>query len=269
MRKTKLSVSLAAALLGAAIGVLPAGAQAGAQVRCGDRIGPGDEVVLDEDLACAGGAAALLVTGPAVLDLNGFQITCTAEDAGTARQVGILLLGWAVTVRNGSIDGCHNGIVAAGNGFHRLDGVATLFGSGDGIVLASDANHVREALALFHDGAGIAVRGGASVVTDSFAIGNQVGFGVGRRSMLRRNVARLNEHDGFAITGSSIVLVDNRAEDNLAHGVRVGPQASALSISGTGARRNGLVDLADETPGCGDNRWRDNLFETRNQPCVE
>lgn len=245
MRNAKLSVSLAAVLLGAALGALPAGAQ----VQCGDRIRPGQEVVLDEDLTCAGGSAGLVVTGPAVLDLNGFEISCAADGGdGAAPQVGVLLLGWAVTVRNGLIDGCHHGVVAAGNGFHRLDGVATLFGSGDGIVLASDANHVRDALALFHDGAGIAVHGSASVVTDSFAIGNQV---------------------GFLVTGSGSVLLGNRAEDNLAHGVRAAPQARALAISGTAARRNGLDDLADETPGCGDNRWRDNRFATRNQPCVE
>lgn len=245
MRNTKLSVSLAAALLAAAIGALPAGAQ----VQCGDRIRPGQEVVLDEDLNCAGSPVALVVTGPAVLDLNGFAITCAVDDGdGPAPQVGILLLGWAVTVRNGLVDGCPNGIVAAGSGFHRLDGVATLSGSGDGIVLASDASHVRDALALFHDGAGIAVRGSASVVTGSFVIGNQV---------------------GFLITGSGAVLADNRAEDNLTHGVRVGPQARALAISGTAALRNGIDDLADETPGCGDNHWRDNRFATRNQPCVE
>ena len=74
---------------------------------------------------------------------------------------------------------------------------------------------------------------------------------------------------GIVAAGTRNRLLLNRAEDNVAHGVRVTTAASALAISGTVARRNGTLDLTDETPGCGGNRWRNNRFETRNQPCVE
>jgi hypothetical protein len=235
---------LAATLVGSAAGATAVGAQ----VQCGDRIRPGEEVVLFGDLECDGSAAALLATGPAILDLNGYTITCADGDAdGVAPQVGILLFGWAVNVRNGTVTGCHNGVVAAGSGFHRLDDVATLFGSGDGIVLASDANRVREALVFRHGGAGIAIRGHASTVSDSTAAGNRV---------------------GFTVTGARNRLARNEGEDNLI-GIALGTTARFSEVFANVARGNDVTDLADATPGCGENRWRQNRFATRNQDCVE
>lgn len=318
------------------LGVATAAAPASAQVACGDEIGPGRQVVLGEHLRCDDVATGVVVRGPAVLDLNGFSITCADSDAdGDVPKVGILIVGAGVMVRNGAVDACHNGVVVAGSGRHRLDDVAVLSGSGDGIVLASDGNRVTEALAFFHGGTGIAVHGRGNVVTDSDATGNRVGFRVGQRNTLARNFASASERDGFLIGGSGSILTDNRAlggrvgftvvggsnrlvrnegsenligifldararsnallanvtsrntaagivtsgernrlllnraEDNVAHGVRVTPGARTTAISGTLARRNGLNDLVDETPGCGANRWRNNRFGTRNQHCVE
>lgn len=319
--------TLAVALCGAA--ATPALAQVG----CGADIGPGSRVVLGEPLACATGAAIVIVRGPAELDLNGFSITCTANAA--APRVGILLLGAGAEVRNGAIVGCDNGLVAAGTGRHLIDAVAVRDGLRDGIVLASDANRVRGAVVSFQDGAGIVLRGRDNVVRDSAATGNRVGFRVARRGTLLRNVATANERDGFLVDGTGVQLVDNRAvgsrlgfvvagaegrlvrnearenvigifvddrarenalvanvatrniaagivaagtrnrlvlnraADNVTHGLRVTTAASALAISGTVARRNGALDLTDDTPGCGGNRWRNNRFETRNQTCVE
>jgi len=197
-----------AALLGVTTGV-PA---AGAAVSCGQRIAPGSEVVLADHLLCDGDGAALVVTGPAVLDLNGFSVTCADGDGdGAAPRVGILVLGGGAVVRGGAIDACHNGVVVAGAGGHRIHDVAALSGSGDGIVLASDGNRLTEALVLSHGGAGIAVVGRGNVVTDGSASDNRVGFRVAQRSTLARNFASANERDGFLIAGSGSVLTDNRA----------------------------------------------------------
>ena len=323
-------------IVAAALAALTLAGPAVAGLACGDRVSPGQQVVLEEDLACDGPGAAVVVTGPAVVDLNGFTISCAdLDEDGAAPQVGVLLLGWAVTVRNGTLNECHHGVVAAGTGFHQIGDVATLFGSGDGIVLASHANRVRGALAFFHRGAGVVLRGAAGNVSDSTATGNRVGFRVDARATLSGNFASANERDGYLVAGSGSVLADNRAlgnpfgftivgsansldgnesrknligvfldararsntlranvasantvtgivadgernrlvsnraEDNLAHGIRVPSGARAVAVSGTLAVGNGADDLADETPGCGDNVWRDNRFETRNQVCVE
>lgn len=197
----------------AALGVLASPASSGAQLRCGDRISSGQEIVLGEHLACDGdGGAAVVVTGPAVLDLNGFTISCADLDGdGRTARVGIALLGWSVTVRNGTLNECHHGVVAAGQGFHRIDRVSTLFGTGDGLVLGSDANRVQGALAFFHGGAGIVLRGSSSAVSDSTATGNRVGFRVEARSSVVRSVATASERDGFLIAGAGSELADNRA----------------------------------------------------------
>lgn len=268
METTRASFIVAAALAG-----LTLAGPAAAGLQCGDRVSPGQQVVLEEDLACDGPGAAVVVTGPAVVDLNGFTISCAdLDEDGVTPQVGVLLLGWAVTVRNGTLNECRHGVVAAGTGFHAIGDVATLFGSGDGIVLASDANRVRGALAFFHRGAGFVLRGAASNVADSTATGNRVGFRVdarARSNTLLGNVASANTVTGIVADGERNRLVSNRAEDNLADGIRVPAGARAVAVSGTLALGNGADDLADETPGCGDNVWRDNRFETRNQACVE
>jgi hypothetical protein len=78
-------------------------------------------------------------------------------------------------------------------------------------VLAIDANHVHGALAFFHRGAGIVLRGAASEVADSTATGNRVGFRVDARATLTGNFASANERDGYLVAGSGGVLTDNRA----------------------------------------------------------
>src|SRR6185295_1528382 len=63
---------------------------ASAQVRCGDTIGPGQEVILSSDLECGDVGVGLIVTGPAVLDLNGFAVSCPDSDRERAiSRVGI------------------------------------------------------------------------------------------------------------------------------------------------------------------------------------
>lgn len=333
-RRTARRTLLAA--IAAVLGLAGTAVPAAAQVSCGERIGPGADVILGEHLACDGDGAALVVIGPAALDLGEFSITCADHDGdGIAPRVGILVLGSGVTVRGGAVEGCHNGIVAAGTGRHRLHDVAALSGNGDGIVLASDGNRLTAALAFFQGGVGIAVRGRDNVVANSSATGNRTGFLVVQRSRLERNFASANERDGFVVGGSGSVLTDNRAlagrvgftvagtgnrlvrndgsknvigifldargkenalvanvttqntvagivasgagdrillnrvEDNMAHGVQVTATASATAVTGNVALRNGASDLADQTPGCGANRWRNNRFEIRNQSCVE
>jgi len=236
------------ALLVVGAGLAGGPAAAGAEVRCGDRVAPGQAVVLGGDLTCDGDGAAVLVTGPAVLDLGGHTISCADADGdGAAPRVGIVLLGWAVTVHNGTVEGCHNGVVAAGSGFHRIDDVASILGSGEGIVLASDANRVRAGLVLEHGGTGIAIRGNGSTISDSVAAGNRV---------------------GFTVTGSANRLARNTGEDNV-FGIALGARARLNEVDGNVAIGNVVADLADATPGCGENRWRANRFATRNQNCVE
>jgi len=318
-----------ASLLVAPLALAATAASASAGVACGARIAAGEAVVLDRDLACDDVAAALIVTGPAVVDLNGFALGCTADGV---RRVGVVLVGEGATLRNGTVADCHHGVLVAGRGRHVVDDVAVI-GASDGFTLASDANRVTASHAFFNRDRGFVVTGDGNAVADSTAAGNAIGFRVAGRATLSRNVADRNEREGYLVTGSGAALHENRAigsrigfqvhgsghhlvrnegrgnllgvfldratrdnlvllnvmsgnlftgivatgdgnrlamnhaSDNAAHGVQVTSSARSTTVVGTTARSNGVHDLADDTPGCGA-VWRENEFETSNQPCI-
>lgn len=207
------NVGLVARILGCSLVLALAGARPAAAVSCGQRIGPGEQVVLSGNLGCdVEAGAALVVAGPAELDLNGFSLACSDADGdGATARVGILLLGTGATVRNGAVYGCDDAVVVAGSGRHRLDNIAALLGPGDGIVIASDGNRIRDALAFDRGGAGFVISGRANFVADSEAIGNRDGFRVLRPATLVHNFANANERDGFLVAGARSILIGNRA----------------------------------------------------------
>jgi len=189
-----------------------AAAPAGAQVICGDTIGPNQHVVLQADLACDDVETALVVQGPAVLDLNGFAILC--DDAnGDGREViaGVLIEGTGATVRNGAIRGCRSGVTAGGAGKHRVSDVSVFFASAVAIRTTSERNKISNSFSLFPSGTGFEVEGEGNVLTGNAATGGRIGFDVAGRSTLKKNIASGSERIGFEIRSSRSVLTDNRA----------------------------------------------------------
>jgi hypothetical protein len=55
-------------------------AVAGAQINCGDTVGPGGNFNLTGDLDCATDPAFTMV-GPVKIDLKGFTVSCDSEDS--------------------------------------------------------------------------------------------------------------------------------------------------------------------------------------------
>lgn len=202
--------SLAAlfAALGTAFGVLPAGAE----VRCGDTIGPDQDVVLQAALVCDDVETALVVVGPTTLNLNGFSVQCAdRNEDGRAPSAGIAVRGSGAQVRNGLVSGCGVGVKVAGSGNHTVRDVPVLFSGSDGVRVESDRNLITNTFALFGGESGYAVEGQLNVLSSNGATGNPLGFVVGERNVLERNLAIDSELIGFVVAGTGSALVENRA----------------------------------------------------------
>jgi hypothetical protein len=209
------ALSLPAATLFASLAVAGSALPATAQVRCGDTIVPESRALLQGDLTCDGVDDAVVVVGPAVLDLNGFTLRCVDGDRdGRRPRVGIALVGSRVELRNGSVVGCERGVEIAGEGRHIVSGV-TASGGRFGFRALGDRNRIHACTASGNADSGFAVTGTLNLLTANAAIENDFGFRVTQRSYLRDNVATDNEARGFAVSGDRSALVENRAEGSL------------------------------------------------------
>lgn len=119
--------------------------------------------------------------------------------------------------------------------------------------------------------------GGRNVVKNNSATGNQTGFWIDGEegTRLTGNVADENHGDGILLVrGRKNRLTRNQANGNGENGIAL------LSESGTHVTRNAALnndrdndgnrhyDLNESLTNCGDNRWRNNVFASANQPCV-
>jgi hypothetical protein len=196
--------------------VLGSAAPAGAQVACGDTIGPNEEVVLAADLVCDGVGEAIKVVGPAVLDLNGFSIRCEEQNGdGRLPFDGVRIDGAGATVRNGRVSGCQTGIQVAGTGRHSISLIVLQSNDEDGILVRSNANRIVDVNAFFNGAIGYHVLGAKNLLLGNAATGNgQIGFRAGGGNTLRRNIATNHESDGFIVGGERVQLLENRAIQN-------------------------------------------------------
>lgn len=194
---------------------IAAAPDARAQIRCGDTIPAGAHVVLTADLVCDDVETALTVTGPAVLDLNGFAIVCDDRN-GNGREVigGVALEGTAATLRGGTVRDCRQAVALRGAGRHVVSGMQALRSSSDGFRVESDRNQVLDSFSLLNGGAGFAVAGKANRIAGNAATGNRQGFDVEQRNTLERNVASTSTIAGFALRTRNATLRQNRAVGN-------------------------------------------------------
>ena len=176
-------------------------------VNCGAVLGPGGSFKLDRNLECDT-APALIVVGPTQLNLKGFTVTCVRASEDDPLTNGIEVTGQNAKLQNGLVTGCHDGVVVAGDGHHKLLDVTAEVNEGAGFLVESSENQF--------------VRNTAK--ENGTPMNEDVGFRInGSMNEFVGNVASSNTEDGYRMTGDSNRFVNNIAEDNHQHGFRIQP----------------------------------------------
>lgn len=100
--------------------------------------------------------------------------------------------------------------------------------------------------------------------------GSGIAIFSGSENNIRDN-AVIGNFDGIflstAVTGNSIQ--GNTVNGNSNAGIVIVATAAQNSVKGNTARGNGIFDLSDLNPNCGTNAWKNNMFGTSNQGCVQ
>jgi len=86
-------------------------------VVCGDTVGPRSSLTLTADLAGCTTRSALIVQGPAILDLGGHTVSCNQGGGGA---IGINVVGSGPVVRNGELVKCAEAVSVRGTGGHLI-----------------------------------------------------------------------------------------------------------------------------------------------------
>lgn len=200
--------SLRAFSLAAGLSLLASASADAARFACGDTIGPGKTVTVENDLlSCRG--VGLRIVGPVTVELgNGFVI-CDAAASGS----GLLVEGKGAKVRGGRIVDCTVGVQLSGSN-HRVTGVHT-----DGTfvgVIFEDARRSRVERSRIEDAEiGVVMRAASerNALADTTLAG--IGFMAadvqGARQRLDGNEVLDADEAGFSVLGSRHAIVGNRA----------------------------------------------------------
>src|SRR5262249_18246121 len=192
-----------------------------AAVQCGDTIGPDVTETLSGSIICDNTTAALIIVGPAKVDLTNFTILCDDIDHDNIRPSGLVILGKGAKVQGGSVAGCSYGVSVEGEGHHTVENVQVELSQLHNFFVGSSKNILRR---------NQATRGLVGFVTGNQSYGNKLlenvaeannmGFGVdeGNRHQLHRNYAHANTGAGFSISGDEHTLTENESEDNRSFG---------------------------------------------------
>jgi parallel beta-helix repeat protein len=161
-------------------------------------------------------------------------------------------------------------------------------------------NQFRQNAATKNGATGYIVYSDQNTLTQNDASENGFdGFDIsGQGNTLAKNFAMSNGTDGIRMFGDNNKLLGNLAAQNQLTGIRLSdsppsfagpPSSSVASSNKTGSDLSGMVgtlvrnntaldnnqqgaeafDLEDDTLNCGVNTWRNNIFGTRNQTCIE
>ncbi len=284
-----LGAILGLAVIGGAFATDSPSAHAGVNgVSCGDTIGPWEYVSLDADLNCDTDPA-LTVVGPAVLNLNGYEVHCNNPSNN-----GIEIEGWYATVKNGLITDCREGVVVGGYGYHRVRGLEITDSAitDAGIVVNSKRNRIEDNNVHDNDGTGILVNGSYNTLKRNRSDGNdlhgiQVFFS--NRNYLYDNTADGNLLDGFLIVGNDNFFWHNSANGNTIFGFSISGDFNVFLLnSAIGNTDDGIVnnfgandntykfntaldndtDLFDFQENCDNNVWKFNTFVTKDPACI-
>lgn len=204
------------ASLALALAVLAA-SPATAQIACGDTLGPGGSFVLQGDLSCATPRALTLV-GPVKVDLGNHTITCTSGGL-----VGIRLDGKGASLRNGSIEGCDNGVEVFGVGRHKVSQLAIRGGTNAGVYTNSPGNRISDVDVAFTIGTGFLVAFDKQQLDRCSATQVATGFDLqsGSGHRLRDIAVHFTIGVGVVVAANATRLERVRVSRTMGHGIDV------------------------------------------------
>lgn len=188
-------------------------------VDCGDTIGPGRLVRLDQDLFCDSDDPGLTVIGPVIFDMNGHEIDCDFS-ASTC----ILVQGARATVRNGRVvnaDG--DGIEVAGTGGHTIANMEVASNLDDGISVDSNRNRILRNFVHDNDDDGVQVDSDFNTLAGNRASENgESGIDLnGNSNSATSNQVLSNEEEGFDVDGDRNNVLLNTVGNNDFHNISV------------------------------------------------
>lgn len=246
-----------------ALGLVACLVRAGVAVTCGGTVTGSEK--LTANLDCPANNPVVTIDG-GTLDMAGYTIS---GNGGTC----VHMAGRGARLKNGTISGCANGIVAGGQGAHKITAVIVrnhdsvgLWVGGDGNVIkltaavnngtygflvGGDRNRIESCSVALNGSSGIQVSGDDNTLTKSEAISNGVnGFSVnGGKNKITGNVSVDNTGVGISVTGIGNKLTDNRAEKNSDRGFMVTGESSALTGNLAVANGNGSGDPGFQVSG--------------------
>ena len=94
----------------------------------------------------------------------------------------------------------------------------------------------------------------------------------GTGNQVKVNTTNGNGEDGIRVGGGTSTghsIKDNTANGNGLFGIRLLAGATGNSVKGNTAQGNNVTDLIDDNSACDNNTWRDNVFNTANQTCIQ
>lgn len=188
-----------------------------------------------------------------------------------------------------------SGIALGANFNNRVSRNVVIGNGGSGIGTGASANNLIESNAIRRNGGpGISLGGrslsfaanGNTVSRNTISSNGGDGVLLGRplvtETQILGNTISNNGRNGVLVSVFSFdqccdVIQNNVIRSNAANGVLIegnrplgAPAGGSLDnrIIANTALANRSFDLADENPGCANNRWVDNRFATRNEPCI-
>jgi hypothetical protein len=247
-------------------------AQAGGAPACGTVVGPGETLVLTDDMGpCDDNAApfAIRVRDGGTLDMATHSITCNDTNANMEVPDGILLDEGHATVLAGSVSGCLNGlrmtgaaantitgVTATGNtangvyientsGKNRLTSVNAIGNGGNGIVLLSDKNKIKNGNIQNNGNNGVFVGGNKNKLNNVLIAGNNRGIYVeGTGHKILKSTSNNNAIVGIEIGGDDVKVVKSTASQNDGTGILVASAAKVIKSIATLNDGDGIVVTA-------------------------
>jgi parallel beta-helix repeat protein len=236
-----------------------------AQPGCGDTIST--NVTLEANLDCSTFEdTALIVEGPARLDLNGFEVICSSD------QDGIIVIEEGATILNGMVSGGRIGIRLIydendeNNGYHRVVNMRVLNCSSRGIRAESDNNELTNNY-IENSGKGIRVEGNYNRIVGNTMVNNGAeNCDVrGSKNLFLNNIAKDGPEECFLIGDLEGEPTEQEANDNLfQNNIAINCGAGGfVTASGTWgnylirntAYDNSPIDFIDYNRNCKDNDW--------------
>lgn len=256
-----------------------------ADVVCGDTIGPHQTVILQNDiLDCKPDKDgwALIVIGPATLNLNGHRVTHTTEDK-YQKEIGIKVTGQNAKVLNGIVMGFKWGFFVEGDGNHLAQNTAAY--NKKGFTVEGNRNMLNGNRAFNNTSENYQIPGDKNWLVNNDAYGgDEECFLIdgGNENWLLNNAAYVGGsgfvvqgEDGTGPGGNYNKIWNCTAIGNAEVGILAGKDTEGNYIFNNKVSFNGLGvtpygnDVQDNNLNCENNNWRKNNFETSNPDCIK